>query len=278
MYSIIITLFLSLAAIESQSRQISPIRFDEINLTGFSDSSSLDISIKNDSIVVFEIMKTPVINYAGYRLGPISRGFVIYDKKLWKSIKGLLEIIINVGMEPELMTVTHFSRNKLEIINKNKLIKEYFYYDIEGEVQNFIDITSIIYNSVAKGKKHHFEFTSRLSNLSSVTEIYSIIVKNLELRKTLPPINYPDVLLETSVYSSIVDGQKIASILSYLFVLKIVPAGTIDSINTKPNQRFRFYFYRTGLSTTFIDTNDPFLFYNKFQWLQMDTSFIRMLK
>lgn len=255
----------------------SAIPFNEVNLKGYTDSTVINISVKKDSIMVFENQKTPIDSYGAIKIGPRARAFYIKDKLLWKSIKGLVEIIIYNGIVPERMNVTHRGRNVLEVINNNKLIKEYFYYDIEGEVSNFVDLTRIIYKSVSKGKKQFFEFTSRLSNLSSITGIDSIIVHYLELRKTPPPLNH-DVLIETGIYSSIFDKQMISKLLNNLSSFKIVPAGTIDSLDNKTNQKFRLYLYRTGLSTTFIDTNDPFLFYNKFQWLQMDTSFIRSLK
>lgn len=268
--------FLSLC-LEPLPKTYSVTQFDEICLKGSTDSTIIYISVKKDSIIVFESQRTQIESYGAIKIGPRARAYYINDRNLWNSIKGLLEVIIYNRIEPESMIVTHIGRNVLEVINNNKLIKEYFYYDIEGEVINFVDLTRFIYKSVSNGKKQFFEFKSRLSNLSSISGIDSIIVHNLELRKTPPPFNY-DVSIETGIYSSIVDKQMISKVLYNLSALKIVPAGTTDSLNISTNQKFRLYLYRTGGSTTYIDTNYPFLYYNRMQWLVMDSSFIESLK
>lgn len=263
--------------LEPLPKTYSVTQFDEICLKGSTDSTIIYISVKKDSIIVFESQRTQIESYGAIKIGPRARAYYINDRNLWKTIKRLLAVIIYNRIEPERVSVTHRGRNVLEVINNNKLIKEYFYYDLEGEVINFVDITQFIYKSVSNGKKQFFEFTSRLSNLSSITGIDSIIVHNLELRKTPPPFNY-DVLIETGIYSSIVDKQKISKVLYNLSAFKIVPAGTTDSLNISTNRKFRLYLYRTGGSTTYIDTNDPFLYYNRMQWLVMDPSFIESLK
>lgn len=263
--------------LEPLPKIFSVTQFDEICIKGRTDSTIINISVKKDSIIVFESQKTHIDSYGAIKIGPRARAYYIIDRNLWKSIKGLLEVIIYNRIEPERMSVTHIGTNVLEVINKNRLIKEYFYYDIDGEVINFVDLTRFIYKSVSNGKKQFFEITSRLSNLSSITGIDSIIVYNLEVRKNSPPFNY-DVLIETGLYSSIVDKQLISKVLYNLSSFKIVPAGISDSLNTKTNQRYRLYLYRTGVSTTYIDTNDPFLYYNRNQWLVMDPSFIESMK
>ena len=68
--------------------------YNEVHLSGYTDSTSIDIIIFPDSIIVYEIQLTYIDSYGGYKLGPRSRVYIIKDEMLWGKIERSIKFIL----------------------------------------------------------------------------------------------------------------------------------------------------------------------------------------
>lgn len=274
----ILLLFLTTCKIETNKPAPFIQPYDEVHSSGFTDSTSINIIICPDSIIVYEIQLTYTDHYGGYKLGPRTRVYSIKDEMLWEKIDKSIKLILSKNIEPKMMVITHTSTNSLKIILDNKILKGFNYYDDPEEIPIFPSLTKTIYNAIIQGNKSHFLHTNRLLDLSNITGIDSIKITHVETKLIFTPYDTFESINTINTYSIIKDTKRIESIQNNILRLKIIPSTELDIENKKFQPKFQLNFYKSKLITFQMTSDSCLISYNKLQWLKVDSTFINALK
>ena len=252
--------------------------YNEIHLSGFTDSTSIDIIIFPDSIIVYEIQLTYIDGYGDYKLGPRSRVYIIKDEMLWGKIEKSIKFILSKNIEPKRMEYSHTNTNFLKIICDDKVIWGFRYYDEPTEYPVFTTLTKIIYKTIIQGCKSPFIHNNKLFDLSNITAIDSIEITNVESKLICTTFDTFERINTLSTYSIIKDSNRIESIRNNILKLKIITSPELDIQKEKFQPKFQINFYKSKLRAFQMTSDSILISYNELQWLKVDSTFINALK
>lgn len=255
--------------------------YDEIHVSTFTDSSSIDIIVFKDSVLMLQLKRGVCKPRDGCNYGPkyYAHAAKLKNNNIYNLIKQETERILSDTFELQLMKITHTSTSTLKFLYKDSLIKTFHYYGIEDNSEDIVQIQDQLLKLLSQTTKwKKLNITNNLLDISDLKNIDSIVFIKLkpvvfDLYNGKKHTNY----IKDYTFKMINSKAQIYTLVNIIQNQKIIdPSCQKNCGEFIP--KYRLYFYRNGLISFKLETDLQLMPFSEYQILKIDKTFVEYFK
>lgn len=263
--------FLLLILQSCYTKQIN--NFDEIQIQAYTDSSRIELFIKSDSIIIFQVIGSqefyPPFKKMEYRLATN----YLKNEVLFQDIKEEIKVVLNdTFIQEAKIRLDGDSPSKMAFLLRDSIIKSCSFYGMEPNCKELVKIKNKYLEYI---KSHEWDIynPNKLLRVSKILNMDSVKISTIKPYKLKGKIVN---LVYDSELKTIKDSSNLNTLVNKIIHLPILPNLKLSDIDTfLPN--YRLDFYRGRLIEFRLQTDLHLMPFDFYQTLIVDSTFIDMV-
>lgn len=264
--------FLLLILQSCYTKQIK--NFDVIQIYTSTDTSTIELFIKSDTIVIFQVIGSdgfyPPFEKIEYRLATN----YIKNELSFHAIYEELEVVLNDTFIQKAETIYDGgSPSSIAFLLRDSMIKSCSFYEMEFNCKELVNIKNK-YLEYVKSHEWNTYNTNKLLHVSRILNMDSVKISTIKPYKLKGKIVN---LVYDSELKTIKDSSNLNTLVNKIIHLPILPNLKLSDIDTfLPN--YRLDFYRGRLIEFTLQTDLYLMPFDFYQTLIVDSTCIKMIK